>query len=160
MSNESTNAKMNAKDAIFASLADCYVTTDNKRYNFMQAINLEARVTKTKVEVPILGQTGKGHKATGWNGEGNATFHFNTSIFSEIMEKYKQSGQDLYFDIQVTTNDPTSEVGPQTVILRYCNLDNVVLTKFDASADYLDANLDFTFDDWAIVTPFGELSGM
>lgn len=154
------NAKMNAKDAIFAALAECYVTIDGTRYNFMQAINLEARVTKTKVEVPILGQTGKGHKATGWNGEGNATFHFNTSMFSKIMERYKRTGEDLYFDIQVTINDPTSRAGSQTVILRYCNLDNVLLTKFDASADYLDANLDFTFDDWEIVTPFEVLSGM
>lgn len=154
------NAKMNAKDAIFAALAECYVTIDGTRYNFMQAINLEARVTKTKVEVPILGQTGKGHKATGWNGEGNATFHFNTSMFSKIMERYKRTGEDLYFDIQVTINDPTSRAGSQTIILRYCNLDNVLLTKFDASADYLDANLDFTFDDWEIVTPFEVLSGM
>jgi len=154
------NAKMNAKDAIFAALAECYVTIDGTRYNFMQAINLEARVNKTKVEVPILGQTGKGHKATGWNGEGNATFHFNTSIFAKAMEKYKDTGEDLYFDIQVTTNDSTSAAGTQITILRYCNFDNVLLTKFDASADYLDCNLDFTFDDWSIVKPFDNLAGM
>lgn len=55
---------MNAKDAICASMAECYVTIDKKRYNFMQAINLEAEMKKTKQEVPILGKTGKGNKAT------------------------------------------------------------------------------------------------
>ena len=31
---------MNAKDAISAALAECYVTIDGNRYHFMQAINL------------------------------------------------------------------------------------------------------------------------
>ena len=33
---------MNAKDAVSASLAECFVTIGDNRYNFMQAINLEA----------------------------------------------------------------------------------------------------------------------
>lgn len=72
---------MNAKDAVSASLAECFVTIGDNRYNFMQAINLEANFEKNKTEVPILGKTGKGNKATGWKGTGSATFHYNTSIF-------------------------------------------------------------------------------
>lgn len=56
---------MNAKDAISASLAECFITIDGNRYNFMQAINLEARFEKKKTEVPILGKTGRGNKSTG-----------------------------------------------------------------------------------------------
>ena len=56
---------MRGKDTVFASLAECFVTINGRRYNFMQAINLEAKFEKTKVEVPILGKTGKGNKATG-----------------------------------------------------------------------------------------------
>ena len=39
---------MNVKDAVSASLAECYVTIDDRRYNFMQAINMEAKMEKTK----------------------------------------------------------------------------------------------------------------
>ena len=53
---------MNAKDAVSASLAECFVTIGDNRYNFMQAINLEANFEKNKTEVPILGKTGKGKK--------------------------------------------------------------------------------------------------
>ena len=56
---------MNAKDAISASLAECFVTIDGNRYNFMQAINLEARFEKKKTEIPILGKTGKGNREHG-----------------------------------------------------------------------------------------------
>ena len=81
---------MNAKDAVSASLAECFVTIEGNRYNFMQAINLEASIEKTKSEIPILGRTGKGNKTTGWKGSGSATFHYNTSIFRQLLYRYKQ----------------------------------------------------------------------
>lgn len=151
---------MNAKDAISASLAECFIITDDNRYNFMQAINLEASIEKTKSEVPILGKTGKGNKSTGWKGSGSATFHYNTSIFREMLLKFKNTGEDIYFDIQVTNEDPTSSVGRQTVILKGCNIDGGILTKFDADAEYLDEDLDFTFEDFEIKEQFKHLNGM
>ena len=151
---------MNAKDAVAASLAECYVTIDGNRYNFMQAINLEASIEKTKTEVPILGKTGKGNKASGWKGTGSATFHYNTSSLRELLSKYKESGEDTYFDIMVTNEDKTSSVGRQTVILKDCNMDGGILAKFDADAEYLDEEMEFTFEDWEIPEKFTELAGM
>lgn len=151
---------MHAKDSIFAALAECYVTIDGTRYNFMQAIDLEAKMEKTKTTVPILGKVGRGNRATGWEGTGSATFHFNTSIFRKVMLEYKKSGKDLYFDIQITNSDPTSSVGAQTVILKDCNLDSIVIAKFDADGEYLDEEFDFTFEDWEMPTQFAEIAGM
>lgn len=151
---------MKAKDAVSASLAECFVTIDGNRYNFMQAIDLEATFEKQKTEVPILGKTGRGNKSTGWRGTGTATFHYNTSIFRELLYRYKNTGEDIYFDIQVTNEDPTSSVGRQTVILKDCNIDGGILAKFDADADYLDETLDFTFEDFEIPEKFNMLPGM
>lgn len=151
---------MNGKDTVSASLAECFATIDGNRYNLMQAINLEAKLEKTKTEVPILGKTGKGNKATGWKGTGSATFHYNTSIFRELLYKFKETGEDTYFDIQITNEDPTSAVGRQTVILKDCNIDGGVLAKFDADADYLDEDMDFTFEDFELPEKFSLLDGM
>lgn len=155
------NQTMLAKNAVSAPLAECYVTIEDNRYNFMSAINLEANFEKTKAEIPILGRTGKGHKATGWNGTGNATFHYNTSIFRELFYKFKQTGEDIYFEIVVTNDDPSAtDVGKQTVILKGCNLDGGVLAKFDADGEYLDESMDFTFEDFEIPEKFNVMSGM
>ncbi len=151
---------MHAKDSVFAALAECYVTLDGTRYNFMQAINLEATMEKTKVTVPVLGKSGRGNKSAGWEGSGSATFHFNTSIFRKVMLEYKKTGKDLYFDIQVTNLDPTSSVGAQTVILKDCNLDSIIVAKFDADGEYLDEEFDFTFEDWEMPEQFADLAGM
>ena len=151
---------MAAKDTISASLAECFVTIEGNRYNFMQAISLEANFEKNKTEVPILGKTGKGNKATGWKGTGSATFHYNTSIFRALMKRYKDTGEDDYFDIQITNSDPTSSVGRQTVILKDCNIDGGLLAKFDADAEYLDEDMDFTFEDFDMPEQFRLLVGM
>ena len=151
---------MNAKDTVTASLAECFVTIDGTRYNFMHAINLEASIEKTKTEVPILGKTGKGHKATGWNGTGSATFHYTSSMFRSLLLKFKETGEDVYFDIQVTNEDPTSSIGRQTVILKNVNLDGGILTKFDADGEYLDEDVDFTFEDFEMPEAFKQLDGM
>ena len=126
----------------------------------MQAINLEAEMKKTKQEVPILGKTGKGNKATGWSGVGKATFHYNSSVFRELLYKFKEKGEDMYFDIQVTNEDPTSDVGRQTVILKDCNLDGGIIAKFDATAKFLDEEYSFTFEDWEMPEKFTVLTGM
>lgn len=154
------NNVMNAKDTVSASLAECFVTMEGQRYHFMQAINIEAKMEKNKSEVPILGKTGKGNKSTGWKGTGSATFHYNTSIFRELLYKYKETGQDIYFDIQITNEDPTASVGRQTVILKDCNIDGGIIAKFDADAEYLDEEMDFTFEDFEIPEKFKILNGM
>ncbi|MCI9641268.1 MAG: phage tail tube protein [Eubacterium sp.] len=154
------NITMNAKDSISAKLAECFVTIGKNRYNFMQAINFEAKFERTKTEVPILGKTGTGNKSTGWKGTGSATFHYNTSIFREMMLKYKDTGEDVYFEIQVTNEDPTSAAGRQTVVFMDCNIDGGILSKFDADGEYLDEDMDFTFEDFKMPETFNILGGM
>lgn len=154
------NIKMNASDSLSAKMAECYVTIGNNRYNFMQAINLEASFEKTKTEIPILGKTGSGNKSTGWKGSGSATFHYNTSIFRELMQQYKDTGEDTYFEIQVTNEDPTSRAGRQTVVFIGCNIDGGTLAKFDADGEYLDEDMDFTFEDFKMPERFSLLNGM
>lgn len=152
--------KMNAKDTVSGSLAECYITIDGNRYNFMQLISFEATWTMNVTEVPILGRVGKGHKPTSGTGEWSGTAHFNQSVIRGLMLKYKNEGKMLYFDIQVTNEDPTSQVGRQTIILKDCLIEGGTLAKFDADAEYLDEDLSGTFEDWEMPEKFTLLNGM
>ena len=149
---------MNAKDVIKGSLAECWVIIDGNRHNFAHAINLEATMEKTKTTAPVLGKTGKVNITSSWEGSGSMTMHYNSPIIRELLYKYKELGEETYFEIQVTNEVPGSSVGKQTVILKNCTVDGGVLAKFDADADYLDEDVDFTFDDWEIPTKFKDLS--
>ncbi len=159
MEEREQNVVMMSKDTLSATLAECYVTIGDRRYNFMQAIKLEAKFEKTKTDVPILGKTGKGNKANGWKGTGSATFHYNVSIFRQMMLDYKNTGADTYFEMQIINEDPSSDAGKQEIILLGCNIDGGILAKFDADGEYLDEDMDFTFEDFSMPKSFTNLAG-
>lgn len=153
---------MQARNAVSAKMAECYITIDGNRYNFMSAINLEVTFEKNKIEVPILGRMNRGHKATSSSITGSAEFHLNTSVWREIAYKFQETGEDLYFDMQITNEDITaSDVGRQTIILYDCNFDSVTLAAFDAdSDDVLTESMDFTAERFEMPEKFTEMDGM
>ncbi len=155
-----SNVIMKGKDAVSAKLAECFIKINGRRYNFMQMINFEASLDKSKAVVPILGRTGQANKSTGWTGKFSATMHYNQSIIRQMLLDYKDTGEDVYFEIQVTNEDPTSAAGRQTMIFIDCNIDGGILSKFDADGEYLDEDIDGTFEDFKMPEKFKELPGM
>lgn len=152
---------MHAKNAPSSKMAECYVTIDGKRYNFMSAINVEVTFEKEKVDIPILGRSNKGSKSTGSKITGSGEFHKNTSIWNEIAYKFQETGEDVYFDMQITNEDPTTEIGRQTIILYDCNFDSVMLAAFDAdSDDVLTESLDFTAERFEMPEKYAMMDGM
>ena len=93
-------------------------------------------------------------------GTGKITIYKNTSIFDELMERYKNTGEDVYFDIQVSNEDPTSAAGVCTMVFMGCNVDGGVLASFDVDGDFLEQEIDFTFEDFSNPTKFKQLAGM
>lgn len=151
---------MDSKDTISGSLGRVFYTLGDRRYLGMEFVKVEAKVEKTKKEVPILGKTGKGNKSTGWKGTGTATLHYITSHFRHYLFEYMKTGKDFYFDMQIVNDDPTSDVGRQTTILKHCNINSAIIAKVDADAEDLDEDFDFTFDDAEFPEEFSDLAGM
>lgn len=153
-------ATMRVQDAMNGASGECFVTIQDRRYNFAQVLNVQADMEKQKTEVPILGRMQRGNKANGVTNSGSATFHFNTSIFREILYHYKETGEDIYFDMQLTNEDKTASVGRQTIILKDCNLDGGIVALIDVEADYLEDEFSFTFEDWEMPEKFSVLKEM
>ncbi len=153
------SALLNAKDTVSATYAECYVTIGGTRYNFMNAKKLEATLKKNKKEIPILGQSNMGTKSSSVKGEGKATFWYNNSIMREMMKKYQDTGEDFYFDITIRQWDKTSACGEQIVVLKNCNLDELVIAKFEAGGDVLEEDLSFTFESYEMPQSFNLLDG-
>ena len=153
---------MHARNAVSAKMAECYITIDGNRYNFMSAIKVEVTFEKNKSEVPILGRMNRGHKSVGSTITGSAEFHMNTSIWRELAYRFQETGEDLYFDMQITNEDITaSDVGRQTIILYGCNFDSVILAAFDAdSDDSLTESMDFTVERFEMPEMFKMMDGM
>ena len=89
---------------------------------------------KAKSEIKAIGRRMTGHKTTGMSGSGKMTLYYLTPLFRQMLKQYKDTGVDIYFDLVVENNDPSSSAGKQTTLLMDCNLDSVVLTKLDGDA--------------------------
>jgi hypothetical protein len=153
------NVRISARDTIAAKLAECYLTINDNRYNFMQMIDMEAKVEKTKAKVPRLGALMVGHKSIGIEGTFSGTAHYNQSVLRKALEDYKNTGADVYFEMQIINDDPTSAAGKQEIFLYDCNTDGGVLAKFDADGEYLDEEIEGTFEDFYVSEEFSNLTG-
>lgn len=147
-------AFLRARDAISGQEGRAYATINGNVEEMFYVKTLEATVEKQKSEMKALGRRGTQHKATGWNGTGSMTIYYVTTRFRQLMLDYIKTGKDVYFDIQIVNEDPTSSIGRQTVVLKNVNLDNVIMAKVDTESEFLEEETNFTFDDVDILESF------
>jgi hypothetical protein len=149
---------LNSGDTISGREGRAYAKINGNNEELFMAKTIEATVEKAKSEVKAIGRRMTGHKTTGMTGTGSMTLYYLTTLFRSYLKQYKDSGVDLYFDMVIENEDPTSAAGKQTVLLLNCNLDSTILAKLDGdSDDPMEEDADFTFDDFDILTPFNKI---
>lgn len=146
---------MRLDDAVNGAEGRAYAIIGGLREEMFYLRNIEAKVEKEKTQGKTLGKRGTQHKANGWKGSGSANIYYVTSRFRKMMLGYIKDGVDTYFDVQIVNEDPASSIGAQTVILRDVNLDSVMMAKLDVDSEFLDEDVDFTFEDADILDSFG-----
>jgi len=149
-----------SQDAISGKMARAYAMINGRIEELFYAKSIEATIEKNKVDVPVLGRTTTPQRSTGWSGSGTLTIYYVTSLFRQLMVEYVKTGKDFWFDLQIVNEDPVSSAGKQTVVLKNCNLDSVVIAQFDATSDdMLEEEMPFTFDDVEILDSFNPITG-
>ena len=151
-------AKLKSFDPISGKEGVAYAKINGNNEELFFAKTIEASVEKAKSENKAIGRRMTGHKTTGMSGSGKMTLYYLTPLFRQMLKQYKDTGVDIYFDLVVENNDPSSSAGKQTTLLMDCNLDSVLLTKLDGdSDDPLEEDADFTFEDYDILQEFTKI---
>ena len=145
---------LKAEEIISGQEGRAYLKVNGRNRELMYLKSVEAVVTKKKTAVRTLGRSGDQYKAAGWSGRGKMSIYYVTSLFRELMLQYIRTGKDVYFDLVVVNDDGNSSFGRQTVALRNCNLNSVVLAKLDVNANNLDETVEFTFDGAELLDSF------
>lgn len=149
---------LNAPDTISGKEGRAYAKVNGNNEELFFAKTVEANVEKNKSEIKAIGKRMTGHKTTGANGSGSMSIYYMTPLFREMIKQWKNTGIDVYFDMVIENDDQESAAGKQSTLLIGCNLDSVVLAKLDGdSDDALDEDVDFTFEDFDILTPFRKI---
>lgn len=153
-------AIMHAQEPIDGREGSAYAVIDGRRFLIFQLIDFEDTITKTKTEIPRLGTTKTGNRSSGAKGTWTANLYYNTDIFRQLMYEYWTTGRDLYFDIQITNDDPNSNAGRHTVIYKDCNLDSLSMSKLNVKNTILEEQISGTFEDLLMPETFSILDGM
>ena len=152
-------ATLKAWDAINGAAGRCVATIGSDIEDMIYVKNIKAKVEKRKSEIKVLGQTGAKHKANGWRGTGTMTMYYATTLFRKMIDTYIRDGVDTYFQLLIENDDPSSEIGRQTIILKQVNINNIDIAKLDINSTELDEEIELTFNDFDIRNEFNQVVG-
>lgn len=144
-----------SKDAISGKEGTAYLKVDGKNEELFCTKSIEAKIEIKKGSVKCIGRRMEGSKPTGMKGTGTFKFYYGFPLFSDIVKQYKETGKPLYFDMLITNSDAASEAGTQSVLIKDCSTDSVLLAKLDGDTDDpLEDEISFTFEDYEYIESF------
>ena len=141
---------MHGWQAISGGRGEVYVTWEDtgERELFASIISLNADLKISTADVDCMGDPMKKKKELGYTIEGSLECHANTPMFAKAAMKFKNTGAMPRFTFQVTNDDKGAGIGRQTCILKHCLLENLPLTKIDASEDIIKFSTDFSAESF------------
>ena len=119
----------------------------------LNCIKLEITIEKDKSEIKRLGVRMTGHKTTGLSGSGTMTEYHATSNMGLLLQKYKDTGEDVYLDGIVVVDDPSSGRGVERIALTGINFDSATIANIDAEGEVIQDEVPFTIENFNYITP-------
>ena len=117
----------------------------------LNMIKFEIDAEKTKIEIPIAGRRTKSNKTVGLKLAGTIKQYKKNSVFGKMIEQYKDTGVDVYFDMEGVLDDPASGLEPERVVAKGCNIDSATIMAIDIeSDDVIKEEISFTLEDYHI----------
>ena len=107
-------------------------------------------------EFKVVGALTEQEKVKGLKYSGSATIYYGTPTFLKLLTNFKRTGKFPTINFQITNNDPASSLGSQTVVLYNVILKKIPIAILDDSADSLQTDIQFTFNDFEPLKQFNK----
>lgn len=133
---------------------EVFIKIGGRRYNCMHVTEIEALVEYEKGEVKRLGARMTGHKINGMAGTYKGKGYYRFDELRMAAEAYKNGAAAPIYEIEITNYDKSSTAGLHRVVLKDCMPDSDVLAKVNAGEEFLEEDIEGTFDDFEIVKKF------
>ena len=149
-----------AKDALNGKQGKAFITlhkdAGDEIHELFSAKKINMKVDYTKTDFKVIGTTTIQKKTTGASKTGTMTIYQGTPLFIEMAREYESKGKVLYFDLQVTNEDPSTSIGKQTIAYYDCSLDSTPLSILDADADFLEAEVGVSYRAFEVLSTFND----
>lgn len=145
---------LNIKDTVNGGQGLVQMEIEGNLETLFQIKNVDAKLEKNKESLQVAGSHMEHSKLKTVKGTGSATMYYMSSTFVKLAQRLVKEGKDFDFDMIITNEDGESSVGKQTTVLRGCNMDAIVVAKFDIDSAALEEDFDFTFMDMDVLDEF------
>ena len=151
----------NAQDAPRTKNAEIFCTIGTRRYSMLNAKNFEANASVSLADVKRLGTPITGKKAIGMEVKLSMTVYKCSEMFDNMIETFKKTGVLPTFEVQVTSNDPSTTMGRSTKIYYDCVIDgDVLLSMVDADGEFIEQTIEAFAMDYEAAEKYTEPSYM
>lgn len=152
---------MNPQDAAKTNQATVFCTIEGNRYAMLNAKKVEVKANVSSKEVPRLGTVMKGRKSVSLEVEISMTVYKCSNMFDAMIKSFKETGVMPTFDVQVTSNDPTTSFGTDSKIYQNCAIDgDVLLSLADADGDFIEQEITAYASDFSTASEYTQPSYM
>jgi hypothetical protein len=134
------------ENAISSKEGKGFITRNGQNKHLFRAKSIEAKLTKNKQEIRMLGNRMVGHKTTSIQGAGSLVIYETSSEFKQDFIDYIQTGRDVYFNLQLETEDKSTSFGKESIVIPGCNFDEIIIASLSAEDGILEQELPFTFE--------------
>lgn len=144
------------QDALNGKAGKAFAIINNRNVEVFGLKKFQSEAEFQKADFPVVGTNVTQEKIKGVKMTGSATVYYGTPIFLDMLREYLKTGKLPSFVFQITNDDKGTTVGKQVVVLYNVKLNKVPIALLDDSADYLTAEISFSYTGIEVLTAFNE----
>lgn len=146
-----------AKDTVNGAEGKVFVTKDGKQIEVVGMMNITTYAEIQGKEMRVVGTRTIQNKANGAKQTGKGNIYYGTSLWTDMVLEYINTGNMPQFDLQITNDDPSSSVGSQSIAYYGCELTgSIPLSILDSEEAMLNYEFNFTYTRVAKLRGFNE----
>lgn len=146
-----------AKDTVNGAEGKVFVTRNGKQIEVAGMKNITTYAEIQGKEMRVVGTRTIQNKANGAKQTGKGNIYYGTSLWTDMVLEYINTGNMPQFDLQVTNDDPSSSVGSQSIAYYGCELTgSIPLSILDSEEAMLNYEFNFTYTRVAKLRSFNE----
>lgn len=146
-----------AKDTVNGAEGKVFVTRNGKQIEVAGMMNITTYAEIQGKEMRVVGTRTIQNKANGAKQTGKGNIYYGTSLWTDMVLEYINTGNMPQFDLQVTNDVPSSSVGSQSIAYYGCELTgSIPLSILDSEEAMLNYEFNFTYTRVAKLRSFNE----
>lgn len=146
-----------ARDTVNGAEGKIFVTVDGKQIEVANCKNVTTNAEIQGDDMRVIGTRTIQNKSNGAKLTGTMVVYYGSSLWTDMVLQYINTGNMPHFDMQITNYDPTTSVGRQTMRYYGCELTGTVpMSILNSDEAMLSQEINFTYTRVALLDAFNE----